>query len=133
MKALVTGGAGFIGSHLCDLLLGNGHEVICVDNFITGNEKNIAHIENENFSMIKHDVTKPLYIEENINYIFHFASPASPVDYLELPIQTLKVGALEVIICWVLPCRKSQVFTCFNLGSVWRSLVNPQSEEYWGM
>ncbi|MDL5502822.1 MAG: GDP-mannose 4,6-dehydratase, partial [Candidatus Methanoperedens sp.] len=94
MKTLITGGAGFIGSHLCDLLLSKGHEVICVDNLVTGNKNNIAHIENEKFSFIEHNVTKPLYLEENIDYIFHLASPASPIDYLELPIQTLKVGAL---------------------------------------
>ncbi|HMB45237.1 MAG TPA: NAD-dependent epimerase/dehydratase family protein, partial [Candidatus Methanoperedens sp.] len=88
MKVLVTGGAGFIGSHLCDLLLARGHEVLCVDNLATGNKKNIIHIENDNFSFIRHNVTKPLYLEEKIEWIFHLASPASPIDYLELPIPT---------------------------------------------
>lgn len=94
MKALVTGGAGFLGSHLCDLLLSKDYEVICVDNLITGNMQNIAHIKADRFSYINHNVTKPLYLEEEIDFLFHLASPASPIDYLDLPIQTLKVGAL---------------------------------------
>jgi len=94
MKALVTGGAGFLGSHLCDLLLAKGYEVLCVDNLITGSARNIGHIKTNKFSYIRHDVTKPFYVEDELDLIFHLASPASPVDYLELPIQTLKVGAL---------------------------------------
>src|SRR5574341_67329 len=94
MKALVTGGAGFLGSHLCDLLLAKGYEVICVDNLITGDDKNIAHIKSDKFEFLRHDVTKPLYLDGKLDFLFHLASPASPIDYLELPIQTLKVGAL---------------------------------------
>lgn len=94
MKSIVTGGAGFLGSHLCDLLLEKGHEVICIDNLVTGSAKNIEHIKSDKFTYLKHDITKPIYFGDKIDYIFHLASPASPIDYLELPIQTLKVGAL---------------------------------------
>jgi len=94
MKSIVTGGAGFFGSHLCDLLLKNGHEVICIDNLVTGSARNIENIESDGFTYLKHDVTKPIYFGDKIDYIFHLASPASPIDYLDLPIQTLKVGAL---------------------------------------
>lgn len=133
MKVLVTGGAGFIGSHLCDLLLGKGHEVVCVDNLVTGNKKNIAHIINKNFSFIEHNVTKPLYLEEKIDYIFHLASPASPIDYLELPIQTLKVGALGTHNMLGLAKEKNARFLLASTSEVYGDpLVNPQSEEYWG-
>ena len=94
-KALVTGSAGFIGSHLCDFLLEKGFKIICVDNFITGNKKNIEHLTtNENFNFINHDVSKHIKIDENIDYVLHFASPASPIDYQKIPIQTLKAGSL---------------------------------------
>ncbi|HEY6586469.1 MAG TPA: UDP-glucuronic acid decarboxylase family protein [Candidatus Methanoperedens sp.] len=133
MKVLVTGGAGFIGSHLCDLLLVKGYEVLCVDNLITGNENNIAHIENEKFSFIEHNVTKPLYLEEKIDYIFHLASPASPIDYLELPIQTLKVGALGTHNMLGIAREKNARFLLASTSEVYGDpLVNPQSEEYWG-
>jgi len=95
MRTLITGGAGFLGSHLCDRMLKEGHEVICMDNLLTGNMGNIVHmIGNEKFSFIKHDVTEYIYVEGELDNILHFASPASPIDYLELPIQTLKVGSL---------------------------------------
>jgi dTDP-glucose 4,6-dehydratase len=133
MKTLITGGAGFIGSHLCDLLLSKGHEVICVDNLITGNKNNIAHIKNEKFSYIEHNVTKPLYLEEKIDYIFHLASPASPIDYLELPIQTLKVGALGTHNMLGLAREKNARFLLASTSEVYGDpLVNPQNEEYWG-
>ena len=133
MKALITGGAGFIGSHLCDLLLAKDHEVICVDNLVTGNKNNIAHIENDNFSFIEHNITKPLFLEENIDYIFHFASPASPIDYLKLPIQTLKVGALGTHNMLGLAMEKNARFLLASTSEVYGDpLVNPQSEEYWG-
>ena len=138
MKALVTGGAGFIGSHLCDLLLAKGHEIICVDNLITGSMKNIEHIKenkikNDRFSFIKYDVTKPLYIDENIDFIFHLASPASPIDYLELPIQTLKVGALGTYNMLGLTKEKGARFLLASTSEIYGDpLVNPQNEEYWG-
>lgn len=133
MKALVTGGAGFLGSHLCDLLLARGYEVICVDSLITGNMQNIAHIKTDKFSYIKHDVTKPLYLDEKIDYLFHLASPASPIDYLELPIQTLKVGALGTHNMLGLAKEQGARFLLASTSEVYGDpLVNPQSEEYWG-
>lgn len=93
--AVIAGGAGFLGSHLCDKLLSEGFKVICLDNLITGNVDNISHLAgNENFSFIKHDITNYIFVPGKVDYILHFASPASPVDYLHLPIQTLKVGSL---------------------------------------
>src|SRR5919199_6409039 len=95
MRVLITGGAGFIGSHLCDYFLERGHDVIAMDSLLTGNTDNIAHLAgHERFRFIKHDVTNFIYIDGPLDAILHFASPASPIDYLELPIQTLKVGAL---------------------------------------
>ena len=91
MKTIVTGGAGFLGSHLCDLLLDKGHGVICIDNLVTGSARNIEHISSDMFTYLKHDVTRPIFFGDRIDNIFHLASPASPIDYLELPIQTLKV------------------------------------------
>lgn len=133
MKALVTGGAGFLGSHLCDLLLAEGHEVICVDSIITGNERNIAHIKTSEFSFIKHNVTEPLYLDGKIDLIFHLASPASPIDYLELPIQTLKVGALGTHNMLGLAKEKGARFLLASTSEVYGDpLVNPQPEEYWG-
>ncbi|HLB69487.1 MAG TPA: UDP-glucuronic acid decarboxylase family protein [Candidatus Methanoperedens sp.] len=133
MKALVTGGAGFLGSHLCDLLLEKGHEVVCVDNLITGNEQNIAHIKQDGFSYIRHDVSKPLYLKGKIDLIFHLASPASPIDYMELPIQTLKVGALGTHNMLGLAKEKNARFLLASTSEVYGDpLVNPQSEEYWG-
>jgi dTDP-glucose 4,6-dehydratase len=133
MRALVTGGAGFLGSHLCDLLLSKGYEVICVDNLITGNAQNIAHINTSKFSYIVHDVTKPLFLDEKIDFLFHLASPASPIDYLELPIQTLKVGALGTHNMLGLAKEKNARFLLASTSEVYGDpLVNPQSEEYWG-
>ncbi len=133
MRALVTGGAGFLGSHLCDLLLAKGYEVVCVDNLITGNTQNIAHIKSEKFSYINHDVTKPLYLEEKIDFLYHLASPASPIDYLELPIQTLKVGALGTHNMLGLAKEKRARFLLASTSEIYGDpLVNPQTEEYWG-
>ncbi len=138
MKALVTGGAGFLGSHLCDLLLDKGYEVICVDNIITGNIKNLDHIKydkikSDRFSYINHNVTKPLYLEDKIDFIFHLASPASPVDYLELPIQTLKVGALGSHNMLGLAKEKHARFLLASTSEVYGDpVINPQNEEYWG-
>ena len=95
MSVLVTGGAGFLGSHLCDRLLAEGHEVIAMDNLLTGNPRNIAHLEPEKrFRFVRHDVTQFIFVDGPLDAVLHFASPASPIDYLELPIQTLKVGSL---------------------------------------
>src|SRR6202022_61365 len=94
-RALITGGAGFLGSHLCELFLARGHEVICMDNFITGSPANIQHLfGRDGFSFVRYDVTNYIHCEGPLDYVLHFASPASPIDYLEKPIQTLKVGSL---------------------------------------
>lgn len=133
MKTIVTGGAGFLGSHLCDLLLLEGHEVICVDNLITGSAQNIEHIESDRFTYLKHDVTKPLYFGDKIGYVFHLASPASPIDYLDLPIQTLKVGALGTYNMLGLAKEHGARFLLASTSEVYGDpLVNPQPETYWG-
>lgn len=133
MKTIVTGGAGFLGSHLCDLLLEKGHEVICIDNLVTGNTRNIEHIKSDRFTYLKHDITKPIYFGDKIDYIFHLASPASPIDYLELPIQTLKVGALGTYNMLGLAKEKDARFFLASTSEVYGDpLVNPQPEEYWG-
>lgn len=133
LKTIVTGGAGFLGSHLCDLLLEKGHEVICIDNLVTGNTRNIEHIKSDRFTFLKHDVTKPIYFGDKIDYIFHLASPASPIDYLDLPIQTLKVGALGTYNMLGLAKEKGARFFLASTSEVYGDpLVNPQTEEYWG-
>ena len=133
MKTIVTGGAGFLGSHLCDLLLDKGHEVICIDNLVTGNAKNIEHIKSDKFTYLKHDITKPIYFGDKIDYIFHLASPASPIDYLELPIQTLKVGALGTYNMLGLAKEQNARFLLASTSETYGDpLVNPQPETYWG-
>ena len=133
MKTIVTGGAGFLGSHLCDLLLAKGHDVICVDNLITGSAQNIEQIESDRFTYLKHDVTKPLYFGDKIDYIFHLASPASPIDYFALPIQTLKVGALGTYNMLGLAKEHGACFLLASTSEVYGDpLVNPQPETYWG-
>lgn len=132
--SVVTGGAGFLGSHLCDYLLNQGHSVICMDNLITGNIANIEHLaSNENFKYIKHDVTEYIYIPGKVDYVFHFASPASPIDYLELPIQTLKVGALGTHKTLGLArAKKATYFIASTSETYGDPLVHPQPETYWG-
>jgi len=134
MRVVVTGGAGFLGSHLCDKLLYEGHQVICIDNLITGHIKNIEHHDsNENFKFIKQDVTEYIYISGPVDYVFHFASPASPIDYLKLPIQTLKVGALGTHKTLGLAKDKKASFLLASTSEVYGDpLVNPQPESYWG-
>ena len=133
MNTIVTGGAGFLGSHLCDLLLENGHEVICIDNLVTGSAKNIEHIKSDQFTYLDHDVTKPIYFGDKIDYIFHLASPASPIDYLELPIQTLKVGALGTYNMLGLAKEQGARFLLASTSETYGDpLVNPQPESYWG-
>src|SRR5216684_3399523 len=134
MRALITGGAGFIGSHLCERFLADGHEVICVDNFITGNADNIAQLlPDKRFSFIHQDVTQYIYVKGSLDAILHFASPASPVDYLELPIQTLKVGSLGTHKALGLAKEKGARFLLASTSEVYGDpLVHPQNEEYWG-
>jgi dTDP-glucose 4,6-dehydratase len=134
MRVLVTGGAGFLGSHLCDLLLNEGHDVIAMDNLITGNTDNIAHLaDNPRFQFVKHDVTNYIYLRGDLDAILHFASPASPVDYLELPIQTLKVGSLGTHNALGLAWAKGARFLLASTSEVYGDpLVHPQKEDYWG-
>ena len=133
-RSLVTGGAGFLGSHLCDRLLREGHEVICVDNLSTGTVDNVAHLfGQETFRFIKHDVTEYLYVEGRLDYILHFASPASPVDYLRLPIQTLKVGSLGTHKALGLAKAKGARLLLASTSEVYGDpQVHPQPESYWG-
>ncbi len=132
--AVVTGGAGFLGSHLCDRLLKEGLRVICVDNLITGNTKNISHLAgNDNFSFVKHDVTNYIFLPGKIDYILHFASPASPIDYLQLPIQTLKVGSLGTHKALGLAKEKNSRFLLASTSEVYGDpAIHPQPESYWG-
>ena len=133
-RTLITGGAGFIGSHLCDRFLAEGHEVICVDNFLTGSPDNVAHlIGHDRFRLIELDVTNYIYVEGPLDYVLHFASPASPVDYLKYPIQTLKVGALGTHKALGLAKNKSARFLLASTSEVYGDpLVHPQPESYWG-
>jgi dTDP-glucose 4,6-dehydratase len=133
MKTIVTGGAGFLGSHLCDILLERGHEIICIDNLVTGNTRNIEHIDSDKFTYLKHDITKPIYFGDRIDYIFHLASPASPIDYLDLPIQTMKVGALGTYNMLGLAKEQRARFLLASTSEVYGDpQVNPQPESYWG-
>ncbi|OQX57630.1 NAD-dependent dehydratase [candidate division KSB1 bacterium 4484_219] len=132
-RTLVTGGAGFLGSHLCEYLLNKGHQVICMDNLLTGNIANIEHLQGENFKFIKHDVTEYIFIAGEIDYILHFASPASPIDYMQLPIQTLKVGSMGTHKALGLAKEKKATFLLASTSEVYGDpLVHPQPEEYWG-
>jgi dTDP-glucose 4,6-dehydratase len=134
MRVLVTGGAGFLGSHLCDRLLAEGHDVIAMDNLITGSTDNIAHLAgNRRFQFIYHNVTEYIYLKGPLDAILHFASPASPIDYLELPIQTLKVGSLGTHNALGLALAKEARFLLASTSEVYGDpLVHPQNESYWG-
>ncbi len=134
MRVLITGGAGFLGSHLCDRFLREGHWVIAMDNLITGSVRNIEHLAgHERFRFIKQDVTEYLYIDGPLDAVLHFASPASPIDYLELPIQTLKVGALGTHKALGLARVKDARFLLASTSEVYGDpQVHPQSEDYWG-
>ena len=134
MRILITGGAGFIGSHLCDRLLADGHQVIAMDNLSTGTVDNIAHLAgHERFHFIKHDVTNYIFIEGPLDAVLHLASLPSPVDYLNLPIQTLKVGALGTHKTLGLALAKRARFLLASTSEVYGDpLVHPQSEDYWG-
>jgi dTDP-glucose 4,6-dehydratase len=134
MRIVVTGAAGFLGSHLTDRLIADGHEVVGIDNFITGDRANIAHLEGHGaFAFIEHDVTKFISVDGPVGAVFHFASPASPIDYLELPIQTLKVGALGTHNCLGLAKAKEARFFLASTSEVYGDpQVHPQTEDYWG-
>jgi dTDP-glucose 4,6-dehydratase len=134
MRILVTGGAGFLGSHLCERLLAEGHDVIAMDNLITGSTDNIAHLAgNRRFQFIHHDVTNYIYLKGDLDAILHFASPASPIDYLELPIQTLKVGSLGTHNALGLALAKEARFLLASTSEVYGDpMVHPQQESYWG-
>jgi dTDP-glucose 4,6-dehydratase len=134
MRILITGGAGFIGSHLCDRLLDQGHEVIAMDNLSTGSVDNIAHLAgHERFQFIKHDVTNYIFLEGALDAVFHLASLPSPVDYLNFPIQTLKVGALGTHKTLGLAMEKGALFLLASTSEVYGDpLVHPQAEDYWG-
>ena len=132
--SVVTGAAGFLGSHLTDLLVARGHKVIGIDNFVTGSVDNIAHLGgNPNFKFIQQDVTEFIFLEGPVDYVWHFASPASPIDYLELPIQTLKVGSLGTHKALGLAKEKKARFLIASTSEIYGDpLVHPQPEEYWG-
>jgi len=134
MRILITGGAGFLGSHLCDYFLSQGHTVIAMDNLLTGNTANIEHlVGHECFLFIKHDVTNYIFIEGHLDAVLHFASPASPIDYLELPIPTLKVGALGTHKALGLALEKEARFLLASTSEVYGDpLIHPQTEDYWG-
>ena len=132
-RTLITGGSGFLGSHLCDYLLNKGHEVICMDNLITGSLNNIKHIKSDKFKFIEHNVTQFINLDGSLDYILHFASPASPIDYLKFPIPTLKVGALGTHNALGLAKKKKSVFLTASTSEVYGDpLIHPQEENYWG-
>ena len=133
-SVLITGGAGFIGSHLCERLIKEGYRVICMDNLITGKRENISHLlNNPNFKFIQHDVSKYIDIKEDLDFILHFASPASPIDYQLYPIQTLKVGSLGTHNTLGLAKAKQAKFLLASTSEIYGDpLINPQKEDYWG-
>ncbi len=134
MRVLITGAAGFLGSHLCDRFLREGHEVVGLDNFITGHPDNIAHLTgNERFSFLRHNISEYTYVAGPLDGVLHFASPASPIDYLELPIQTLKVGSLGTHNALGIAKAKGARFFLASTSEVYGDpLVHPQVESYWG-
>ena len=132
-RIVITGAAGFIGSHLSEALLDRGYEVVGIDNLLTGDTANIAHLSNRDFTFIKHDVTNYIYVEGPVHFVLHWASPASPIDYLELPIPTLKVGALGTHKALGLAKAKRATFLIASTSEVYGDpLEHPQKESYWG-
>jgi dTDP-glucose 4,6-dehydratase len=134
MRILITGGAGFLGSHLCDRLLSEGHRVVCLDNLVTGNIANVRHLLNDSkFEFIEHDVTEPIRIDGKVDYVLHFASPASPVDFERLSLQILRVGSVGTFNLLELAAHKKAKFLLASTSEVYGdALVSPQSENYWG-
>ncbi|HLE61234.1 MAG TPA: NAD-dependent epimerase/dehydratase family protein, partial [Thermoanaerobaculaceae bacterium] len=134
VRAVVTGGAGFLGSHLCDRLLAEGMEVVCIDNLLTGSLANVEHLFGvEGFTFEKYDVTNYIHVPGKVDFVLHFASPASPIDYLELPIQTLKVGSLGTHKALGLAKAKGARFLLASTSEVYGDpLMHPQPESYWG-
>jgi dTDP-glucose 4,6-dehydratase len=134
MRILITGGAGFLGSHLCRRLIKEGNEVICVDNYITSDERNISDLlKNPSFQLIKHDISESLLIDGGLDWVMHFASPASPKDYLKYPIKTLKVGLLGTHNCLGICKAKNAKFFLASTSEIYGDpLISPQPEEYWG-
>ena len=132
-RTVITGGAGFLGSHLCERFLDEGHEVIAIDNFVTGSEENVAHLLGRNFTLIRADVSDYIWVPGPVDFILHFASPASPIDYINLPIQTLKVGSLGTHNALGLAKAKGARFILASTSEVYGDpLVHPQPETYWG-
>lgn len=133
-RAVVTGGAGFLGSHLCETLLATNYEVLCLDNFVTGVPANVAHLmENPNFRLVRADVTDYVHVGDQVDAVLHFASPASPIDYLELPIHTLKVGSIGTLHALGLAREKGARFLLASTSETYGDpLVHPQAESYWG-
>jgi len=131
--ALITGGAGFLGSHLCEYFIAKGDRVICVDNLLTGSKDNIKHLDKKTFEFIKHDITKPLRVPGRVDYVLHFASPASPVDYSKNPIKTAKVGSLGTHNALGIARAKKSRFIIASTSEIYGDpAVHPQTEEYWG-
>jgi len=132
-RIVITGAAGFIGSHLAETLLGRGYSIVGVDNFITGDKANIAHLAGRDFELIEHNVSKPFFVSGDVNYVLHFASPASPIDYAQLPIPTLKVGALGTHNALGVAKAKGAAFLLASTSEVYGDpLEHPQKETYWG-
>ena len=131
--SIVTGGAGFLGSHLCEALLAKGERVICIDNLDTGSLQNVEHIDSEAFTFVLHDLTEPFFIDEEVDFVYHLASPASPIDYLRLPLHTLKVGSYGTHHMLGLAKLKRARFVLASTSEVYGDpQVHPQPEEYWG-
>ena len=134
MRVLITGAAGFLGSHIADRFLDDGHEVVGLDNFATGSPENVALLEKrDGFSFVEHDISRPIVFADALDGVLHFASPASPVDYLEMPIQTLKVGSLGTHNCLGIARAHGARFLIASTSEVYGDpQVHPQTESYWG-